>query len=153
MADSIPISKAGALANGELTIALYPRQHDIWYGTAAELESEGLVPAGYEWPRGTSRRYFVHNGIECGVARKRKPGSGNAPWATIDYWSIQRYCKDRAHGGARIYEKRRALELELWWHSPHGDRMFDLAMQARRDAAFQGFLRHAIGSAVTNRKG
>ncbi len=134
------------LTAGELTIVLYPQQHDVWKGTKAQLEAEGLVPDGFKWPERTERRSFTYRGIECFIERRRLPGTGRGPWVDVDNWLLWRLCKGRGiHGGPEIYEKQQALKHELWLHSPEGSRMAERHWRACEDAQFQAFKQRALG--------
>ena len=134
------------LTAGELRVTLYARQHDSWVGTAEQLNEAGLIPAGFEWPKRTELKRFMHNGIDCDIQRKPLPGGTRGrSWVDVDNWLLMRYCEGRRNGGSIIYEKQQALKHELWRRSPEGMRMFGSYLRAREDSQFQSFKRRLLG--------
>jgi hypothetical protein len=133
------------LTSGEIHLTLYPRQHDIWRGSAEQLTDAGLIPEDFKWPSRSQRRSFTHRGIQCALERTRLPGMGRQPWVTVDYWCLTRYCAGRGNGGAELFAKQEALRQELWKRSAEGNLMFRRLWTARSDIAFQSFKQRAIG--------
>jgi hypothetical protein len=129
-------------AEPELTIKLYPRQHDIWIGSAAQLIAEGLVLDHFAWPQRTERVSFWHNGVQCAVQRRR--GARGGRWVDRDWWEVWRGCKERGVGAPERYQARRAAERKTFLLSDKGRMEFERADEARHDQRFQAMLRRIV---------
>lgn len=102
-------------AERELTIEIYPRGFDIWVGSRAQLEAEGLIPDSLEWPSGTASHVWQHDGFEYWLKRCR-PDDMTGPmklWANGDHWFFRR-CRPERDGfaAARLYEREQELRRE-----------------------------------------
>jgi hypothetical protein len=144
--DLIPCSATAVNLNGELRVKITPRCDDEWYGTAAQLQEEGLIPPGFEWPEKKASKDWEENGLYFSLSRTR-PAGARGSRGKFDYWVLQRsHLKsfyDRL-SAARIYEKTNELKRELWMQSEKGREEWmsqcNASSNAARDKDFQEFL-------------
>lgn len=139
---------ANQLAERELTIVVSPDEFADYIGTAAQLQAEGLIAGGFEWPHSDKCKYWKANGFMFAVGRIR-PAGHKGPWKTwieLDHWLIRITVADRDF----MWHKRRAVEraAEKLRHETHlGSDAGRMEWQAKRerywvareDQAFQAF--------------
>ena len=88
------ISAAIADVKQELRIKVAPDSHSPTYfeGTRAQLEAEGLVPPGLEWPARAYRTFWQDEGFFCLLCRQRPAGMKGPmkAWIEGDNWVLSR---------------------------------------------------------------
>ena len=139
-------SRAAALAPADppaLTIEFHPGAWIRYKGTRAQLEAEGLIPDGFQWPHRVATAEWTA-GLH--LFNLRRAQQGVAPWAEGDYWALMLWLKGglrRSPGEREIIEKENALRRARYERSAEGQRAFCAryaAMQcANADSAFQAF--------------
>lgn len=140
----VACSSAGLPAT-ELRIEIDPM--DLCFeGTRAELEAEGLIPDGFEWPEGRECTYWQSNVQSFELMRHRPPGHRGTQrtWLECDWWFVRVRLLD-GPGWKEIQIRQKKAEIaELEWKfSAAGERAIK-AMYSRLDAAgadrdFQAF--------------
>lgn len=128
----------------ELQIEIYPRGYDWWHGTSAQLLAEGVLPQGFEWPKGLERKSWSAGRFKYWLFRVRPDGhkGPQSSYLNVDNWSCRRTLAAQASDGfasARLHEKRVALEEELWSRTPAAQKQFNRYWAAQEDKAFQAF--------------
>lgn len=117
-------------------------------GTAAQLQAEGLIPEGFEWPRAADEKRWRINGLEYWLSRTRPQGhkGPKSSWAELDNWSLRTMAVNRGWEAIRrrgIERQAEALRREIHHLTPAGQRehqVFEgLLWAARQDKAFQDF--------------
>jgi hypothetical protein len=132
----------------ELNIQIWLDEWARFTGTAAQLQAEGLIPDGFEWPRAAADTRWEANGFTYWLRRVR-PGGHKGPmrsWLQADSWSVTMRVTSRDyHWGVRRALERKAEELraEYYRHTTAGARewsaAFDRYWQTRQDNRFQVF--------------
>lgn len=75
----------------ELNIDIWPDHFAFYDGTADQLQAEGLIPAGFEWPRGRDSKDWEDGKFKYGLRRMR-PDGHNGPmrsWLELDNWRLR----------------------------------------------------------------
>ncbi len=121
---------------------------DCWnlYGTRAQLEAEGVLPAKVEWPAGAKRHIWEAGDLNFILCRSRPAGmkGPKSVWINGDWWFLGCY-KNDAPGYAEkiILEKQRELERVRYEQSPEGKRLWSerywKCRKAADDSAYQTF--------------
>lgn len=132
-----------------LLVLLYPWHRGAceYRGTRAQLEAEGVLPAGLQWPQGGDLAQWERNGLRYNLHRKR-PADLKGPmrlWLEGDYWSLR---WERANppnwAECDIAAKRAELQQAIYRQSPQGMQAARARWQrlrlAKDDAAFQRLL-------------
>lgn len=133
-------------AERELIIKLFPCSDLVnYFGTAAQLQSEGLIPGGFEWPRTSVRKVWNVNGLQYYLRRVR-PRGHKGSWIELDNWFLSTSAGDRDwHWFERRDIERKAKELreKTYRLSPDGEREWRAfgarCWAASQDKAFQDF--------------
>lgn len=128
----------------ELSIEIWPRGYDWWHGTSAQLEAEGLIPKGFDWPKGKEHRGWTSGEFNFWLLRCRPEGhkGPQSSWLTIDNWSLRRTLAAHAGDGfaaARLHEKKVALAEELWRQTHEAHLQSNRSWNAYQDTAYQAF--------------
>lgn len=139
------------------TMAIHPAQELVVYidgslgyceyhGTRAQLEEEGLIPAGLQWPEGHLRSYWDAGPFVFWLVRKRPAGSKGPrrQFRDIDWWHLRwQYSDPRARAEGAIRRKSDELAKLIRHSSPEGkaewNRHYAHYVEACRDAQFQAF--------------
>ena len=99
----------------ELLIDIW-RDHWAGYeGTAAQLEAEGLIPEGFEWPQAAADMQWEANGYAYWLRRTRPDGHKGPmrSWLQLDNWFVRiRVAGRDGHWSGRRALERRAEELK-----------------------------------------
>ena len=133
-------------AEHDLIINVSPRHGWSEYlGTAAQLQSEGLIPDSFEWPRASSEKVWSVNGLEYRLCRTR-PRGHKGSWIELDSWRLTAMASDHNWEWVRRHDiERKAKELrdEIHRLTPAGRREWSAfecrCWAARQDKAFQDF--------------
>lgn len=131
----------------DLRIRIWP-DCVCYVGTARQLQAEGLIPQGFEWPHAAADKKWEANGFDYWVCRERPLGHKGAKssWLELDNWCL----RVRVHGRDHHCITRRMLErkadelrAEIHRHTAAGSRewsaMWERYWQAREDKRFQAF--------------
>lgn len=138
--------KTSPPAQHDLIISVSPRYGWADYvGTAVQLQSEGLVPGGFEWPSASLEKRWCLNGLEYRLRRVR-PYGHKGSWIELDSWNLTTFASDfDGHWVDRRAIDRKAKELrdEIHRLTPAGFsewRSFEArCWAASQDRAFQDF--------------
>lgn len=143
-------------ATPDLRITIVRDWYTDYEGTAGQLEQEGLVPAGFAWPRGDSIANWVAGGFRFALYRSRPPGhkGPRRTWLESDHWLLRvRLEGVDFHEGVRRARNRRAAELRAeadCLTTPIGvqeqERLDAASMAAAGDDGFRAFKRTLLAS-------
>lgn len=131
-----------------LNVCIRPYDMDFaeYQGTRAQLEAEGAIPPGTQWPEGGASVRWETGKLEYILHRTRPEGMKGPKklWLAGDWWNLRFQLKDRPDHGTRAIQKRVAeLADELYRQSAAGQREWsanwNLYWKAREDKAFQAF--------------
>lgn len=136
--------------HSDLRIAIYPRACTRYYGTAAQLMAEGLIPGGFKWPHKASRMSFEMGAYTHYLRRSRPDGiKGHVTGLSdCDHWCLQRSpTAELGHSWhqAQLYEKTLELAELLRRDTPEWQRTFHRAYETRKDAKYQAFRLQLLG--------
>jgi hypothetical protein len=132
----------------ELNIQIW---RDLWAqftGSAAQLQAEGLIPHGFEWPRATADKRWEANGFTYSLQRRRPEGHKGPmrSWLEVDNWCVRVEVPGHDyHWRVRRDLERKAEELraEYCRHTAAGAREWNAAWrrywQTVEDKRFQAF--------------
>ena len=133
------------LADG-LRIEIRPRCCVWWYGNAAQLEAEGLIPDGLVWPIGREHRTWTAGDFDYWLSRHRPEGYKGplSGWIRLDSWSLCRslaeHCGGRDSGAAaRIYAAEKAIKEEQFRQTSAWSHQWHARREAENDTAYQAF--------------
>ena len=147
-ASAHPAAASTTTPERELKIHIYKRSFGFWEyeGTRAQLEAEGVIPPGTQWPQGKQPLFWNHGGLRYWLRRTRPEGVKGpmSVWTSGDWWFLR--C-DTPHdincADWRIKQKARELAQEIHAQTPAGRRewneRFSRYWAAHSDAAFQAF--------------
>ncbi|PKO74641.1 MAG: hypothetical protein CVU21_22335 [Betaproteobacteria bacterium HGW-Betaproteobacteria-15] len=120
----------------------------LFEGTAAQLQAEGLIPEGFEWPRAADEKRWRIKGLEYLLSRTR-PQWHKGPkssWAELDNWSLRTMAENYDWETIRrrgIERKAEALRREIHRLTPAGQREHQVfegrLWAASQDKVFQDF--------------
>lgn len=117
-------------------------------GTRAQLETEGLIPEGFKWPRAAADQHWDTNGFDYWLRRTRPDGHKGpmSSWLEMDNWFVRVKVtgRDQAWLNRRSLERKAdALRAEFHCQTATGRREWDANWNrywiARQDGAFQAF--------------
>lgn len=128
---------------------MLPRVSVDWYGSRSQLEDEGLIPAGFEWPSDRRPKQLAVPGFDVDVQRTRPPGRKGPMSNRWDYWRLSCRLADRAGMGHDAYVSAAGMKQEQWLQSPAGADMRRRHAVAMADIRFQRFKQVAL-AAYTN---
>lgn len=132
----------------ELRIEIEPDDCVQYAGTAAQLQAEGLIPEGFEWPRGATHKQWDANGFEYWL-RREKPKGHKGPmrsWLEVDNWFLR--VREKSHdyrwrARRQLDRRAEALRAEYYRLTAAGAREWNAALRrywtTQEDAAFQAF--------------
>lgn len=137
-------------ANADLLVLITPRAYTRYYGTAAQLVAEGLVPDGFQWPSGDRSVSFEIGLFTHDLARCRPDGikGPKSVWTSGDYWRLQRGVTAENGKGfyrAQIYEKSMELQQIIHCNTPEWNQLFCRAWEAQKDTKYQAFRLQVLG--------
>ena len=152
MADSIvPCNDALGVSRTherELLIEIMPDEWVRYVGAAAQLEGEGLIPNGLEWPRAAANKYWQADGFDYWLRRTRPIGHKGPmrSWLELDNWMIRVKVTGRDYYWNTHRElQRKADELAAAYHrqTPDGSREWNAKWKRYQatcnDERFQAF--------------
>ena len=115
-------------------------------GTRAQLEAEGVIPPGTQWPQGKRRAHWHAGGLRFWLSRTRPEGLKGpmSAWVSGDWWLLRCEAPDEGNPtNWRIRNLEKALAHEIRESSPaaHEARKVQWSRYwaARKDDAFQAF--------------
>lgn len=118
-----------------------------YQGTRAQLESEGVIPVDFEWPRSAMNCFWQVGNLNFSLNRCRPPGLKGPMklWTTGDWWQFRwtPEGKYKNWGAKRIKQKSVELAREIYLQSKQGIDEHNLHVSryfaACRDKQFQAF--------------
>lgn len=130
----------------ELEIEITRDKYAEYRGSRAQLEGEGIVPEGTEWPNGRESLHWYVGELQFWLRRCRhRDMKGPAKrWMDVDFWflRISRFGEGCADWDVRYHQ--RALKEAVYWASEQGRRRFmdeiDRSLKADADQHFQAFM-------------
>jgi hypothetical protein len=132
----------------ELRIEIWPDDWAQYTGTAAQLQAEGLIPDGFEWPQAAADKRWEANGFDYWLRRTRPDGHKGPmrSWLEVDNWFLRVSVTGRDyHWRTRrgLERKAEALRAEYHRHTAAGAREWEAAWhrywQTVKDKRFQAF--------------
>jgi hypothetical protein len=133
-------------------VLLRPYGNDFWEyeGTRAQIEAEGIVPEGSQWPtaeQGAAEVQWEERGLRFSLRRTRPDGMKGpmSLWLRGDWWRL-RCDRGEYRSGFEIRADRLRRELAQleYENSREGQQArfiaFKRIMAAKEDAAFQALL-------------
>lgn len=80
----------GAISERELHIEIWVGFSVRYEGSRAQLEAEGVIPEGTEWPEGTDRVDWQSGRLDVALRRCRPPGMKGPKklWTHGDWWCL-----------------------------------------------------------------
>ncbi len=130
----------------DLRIEIRPRGGVWWYGTAAQLEAEGLIPDGLVWPTGREDRTWTAGAFYYWLSRQRPEGykGPRSGWIHMDSWSLSRSFADdslgvEAYVAGNLYAAEMARREERIRQTIYWERQFLACREAEKDTAYQAF--------------
>ncbi len=132
----------------ELRIEIWPDDWAQYTGTAAQLQAEGLIPDGFEWPKAAADQCWEAHGFDYWLRRTRPDGHKGPmrSWLEVDNWLLRVSVTGRDyHWRTRkgLERKAEALRAEYHRHTAAGAREWDAAWrsywQTVEDKRFQAF--------------
>jgi hypothetical protein len=143
MAQSSPLGAAAPASQPDdlgLHILYKPGFWFEYNGTRAQLEAEGVIPAGAEWPQGDGALVTWESGQQYFALQHRcPPGKGGRKrWRDADFWCL--FVRIDAVYGPKAGFRAARMEYEarkrdVAW----ADTLVSGMSAARRDTAFQAF--------------
>lgn len=138
----------GQFAEPDLKACICPYKLPFWEfeGSRAQLEAEGVIPAGTQWPEAARILRYEAGRFRYLLCRRRPDGMKGPMkvWTAGDWWSLRCELIDGPDlETLRIREKKRELAEAIYSQSPAGRREWDVHFQrywkAHKDEAFQAF--------------
>jgi hypothetical protein len=132
----------------ELRIELWRDEFVAFEGSAAQLQAEGVIPGGFEWPRAATMARWEESGFSYWLFRVRPKGHKGPPssWWPLDNWCI-RICvvgrDNQWHISRRLARKTEELRAEFHRHTAAGHaewhERYRRHAAAQADRHFQAF--------------
>ena len=132
----------------DLRIVIWRDCAVIYYGTAAQLQAEGLIPKDIEWPHAAGATHWTINTFEFTLRRARPEGHKGPmkSWLGLDSWLVRvepRGCNFYYFSRRSIARKAEDLAREIHRQTAAGQREWLLhcnrLMAAKEDIGFQAF--------------
>ncbi|QTB47922.1 hypothetical protein [Burkholderia pseudomallei] len=136
-------SVATAVVEREMVIEWQKGYYFQYQGTRAQLEAEGVIPDGLEWPTGRNNAAWRRGEQHFLLRRCKVPGAKQrvSEWGGVDWWCMH-VSKDHVLD-PEIAEQAKKLRAMIYERSPQGKaaraehwRRIDAAY---RDEKFQAF--------------
>ena len=136
-------------AEREMTINLRPYGWQRWefFGTRAQLEAEGVVPTGTEWPATGAREVeWTAGPLDFSLRRARPPGLKGPMrlWVNGDWWCLRsKLIKAPSALEQQLTDAKQAIERAAYEQSAAGRRAWEAHWRrywtAKQDERFQSF--------------
>lgn len=132
----------------ELRIEIYRDDWARFEGTAAQLQAEGLIPEGFEWPRAAADKQWEANGFDYWLKRRRPEGHKGPmrSWLELDNWSLRVNVTGRDchwHTRRRLQRQAQALSDACYRETAAGKREWNANWErywrTQDDVAFRAF--------------
>lgn len=123
----------------------YDSAYSEIYGTQAQLEAEGLIPEGLQWPAGYDDLRWTSGTFRFWLMRHRPLGAKGPRnlYRDADCWCLRWELKDGVARDREIAIRVVLLQKQLFDLSPQGQRdravLFNAHWKATCDARFQAF--------------
>lgn len=138
----------------ELQIELWRDEMAVFTGTSAQLQAEGLIPDGLEWPKAAAHMRWEAGGLSYWLRRTRPEGHRGpmSSWLELDSWSLQTRAAGsdyRQHQLRGLERKAKALLAEYHRHTAAGAQEWNAAFlrycKILEDERYQAFKRLVPG--------
>jgi len=144
--DASALNNSNAIPQEMIVIIDY-KGWDIteYRGTKAMLESEGIIPEGFEWPEGYNDVRWKDDQFSYWLRRCRPEGvkGSRKQFANVDWFNLRWDLIDVSQSALRIARKARELEAMIYRNSPKGiaesESRWVRYYKARNDKQFQAF--------------
>ena len=130
-----------------------------YYGTRVQLEEEGVIPKGTEWPSGYDDCRWQSGKFNFRLRRERPPGAKGPRrhFAAVDWFSVKwEPTNPSSYAQREIALKTQELKDALYRRTPKGEAewsaLCDRYCETTKDAAFQAF-KATIPGLVPPRRG
>lgn len=131
----------------DLIVVINPRDLDIaeYHGTKAMLESEEIIPEGFEWPEGYTDIYWKDDRFNYWLRRHRPEGAKGSrkQFANVDWFCLRWNLIDADQLSREIARKVKELKDLIYLHSSKGSAesqsRWERYWKARDDKQFQAF--------------
>lgn len=116
-----------------------------YHGTKAMLESEGIIPEGFEWPEGYNSVYWQDDRFNYWLRRDRPEGAKGSrkQLATVDWFFLRWDLIDGDSLSREMARKAKALKDLIYLHTPEGSAenqaRWERYWKARDDKQYQAF--------------
>lgn len=116
-----------------------------YHGTKAMLESEGIIPEGFEWPEGYNDVYWKDDQFNYWLRRHRPEGAKGSrkQFANVDWFQLRWNLIDANPSGREIARKVKELKDLIYRNSSEGlaenEARWARYYKARDDKQFQAF--------------
>jgi hypothetical protein len=116
-----------------------------YYGTKAMLESEGIIPEGFEWPEGYNNVCWNDDQFNYRLRRNRPEGAKGSrkQFATVDWFELRWNLIDADQLSREIACKVKELKDLIYLHSSKGSAesqaRWERYWKAQDDKQFQAF--------------
>ena len=138
----VPIDLSGELVV-EICTDIYLT---IYHGTRAQLEDEGVIPKGTEWPSGYDGCRWQSGKFNFWLRRERPPGAKGPrrDFADVDWFSLRwGLTNPPSHAQRQIARKTQELKDTIYRSSQKGEAeryaQWSRYWETTKDAAFQYF--------------
>lgn len=155
MANTRTSAGVSALIASDLVVEILPRFICRFHGTRAQLEAEGLIPAGFVWPQRRARAYWVAGQFRYWLERQRPQdfkGSVRA-FGEGDYWVCDVDVDGHFVQSHLVYAKTKEIEALVRYNTPEGRSEYRRAYQAKQDGPYLAFRAQLLGDMVPCKKG
>lgn len=130
-----------------------------YHGTRAQLEEEGVIPKGTEWPSGYDDCRWQSGKFDFRLRRERPPGAKGPrrDFADVDLFSLRwELTNPPSHAQRQIALKTQELKDTIYRCSPKGkaewSAQWDRHWETTKDAAFQAF-KASIPGLIPHKRG
>lgn len=116
-----------------------------YHGTKAMLESEGIIPEGFEWPEGHNDVYWKDDQFNYWLRRHRPEGAKGSrkQFANVDWFQLRWDLIDANPLRRQIARKVKELKNLVYLHSSKGSAenqsCWERYWKAKYDKQFQAF--------------
>ena len=110
MADTKYPTLQPELIASDIRVCIWRDLFAEYAGTRAQLEAEGLIPKGFQWPRAAADAHWEAEGFDYWLRRTRPDGFKGPMrnWLVLDNWRVQVQVVGRDHA----WRMRRQIERQ-----------------------------------------
>jgi hypothetical protein len=142
---SVEVNSTAGL--GEITIVLRPSNIAMtqYIGTRAQLEEEGIIPAGTAWPAAFEKRRWSAGEQNFQLRREKPEGmkGKQRDFIDCDNWCLRVTTAASYWPEDHVEIQRKKLADAIYFHTPEGRAEFNRKLEAywaaKEDKKFQAF--------------